>query len=214
MIICHELSTSFWEGHFLVEPAPFCKRMHDFRLKIRHCRAKAANFCPELPNLRYFVTVEFCWDRRCTLPCQHTSLPALVHMDLKPDSLLIANGVIKLAGLGFCRELPAGGQVGPLRCGSSVYMVPPHPTPQPTHPHPRPTFPLNQASPRLVNASMPPKDGCDAAAERVSPQDNLFKFLQFSASVCRARFRCMRASASLYFPSTFFQSGVGGRACT
>jgi len=47
----------------------------------------------------------------------------IIHRDVKPENILLHEGVIKLADFGFCRELKPGTTTR-TRVGSPIYMAP------------------------------------------------------------------------------------------
>ena len=47
----------------------------------------------------------------------------IIHRDVKPENILIHNGVYKLADFGFCRKLNKG-ETDRTRVGSPIYMAP------------------------------------------------------------------------------------------
>ena len=47
-----------------------------------------------------------------------------MHRDLKPDNILIHNGVIKLGDFGFCKSLETTVDMAATMLGSPIYMAP------------------------------------------------------------------------------------------
>jgi serine/threonine protein kinase len=48
----------------------------------------------------------------------------IMHRDLKPDNILLHNGVIKLADFGFCKSLKSPTDLAQTMLGSPIYMAP------------------------------------------------------------------------------------------
>ena len=49
---------------------------------------------------------------------------SIMHRDLKPDNILLHNGVIKLADFGFCKSLKSPTDLAQTMLGSPIYMAP------------------------------------------------------------------------------------------
>lgn len=47
-----------------------------------------------------------------------------MHRDLKPDNILLHNGLIKLADFGFCKPLESKTDLAQTMLGSPLYMAP------------------------------------------------------------------------------------------
>jgi serine/threonine protein kinase len=47
-----------------------------------------------------------------------------MHRDLKPDNILLHNGIIKLADFGFCKILNSPEDLAQTMLGSPIYMAP------------------------------------------------------------------------------------------
>jgi serine/threonine-protein kinase ULK/ATG1 len=48
----------------------------------------------------------------------------IMHRDLKPDNILLHNGVIKLGDFGFCKSLETTVDMAATMLGSPIYMAP------------------------------------------------------------------------------------------
>jgi serine/threonine protein kinase len=48
----------------------------------------------------------------------------IMHRDLKPDNILLHNGIIKLADFGFCKSLGSPTEMAQTMLGSPIYMAP------------------------------------------------------------------------------------------
>lgn len=48
----------------------------------------------------------------------------IMHRDLKPDNILLHNGVIKIADFGFCKSLASPQDLAQTMLGSPIYMAP------------------------------------------------------------------------------------------
>jgi serine/threonine protein kinase len=48
----------------------------------------------------------------------------IMHRDLKPDNILLHNGVIKIADFGFCKTLKSPTDLAQTMLGSPIYMAP------------------------------------------------------------------------------------------
>lgn len=48
----------------------------------------------------------------------------IMHRDLKPDNILLHNGVIKIADFGFCKSLKSPSDLAQTMLGSPIYMSP------------------------------------------------------------------------------------------
>ncbi len=48
----------------------------------------------------------------------------IMHRDLKPDNILINNGILKLADFGFCKPLESKNDLAQTMLGSPIYMAP------------------------------------------------------------------------------------------
>jgi serine/threonine protein kinase len=48
----------------------------------------------------------------------------IMHRDLKPDNILLHNGIIKLADFGFCKTLRNAQDLTQTMLGSPIYMAP------------------------------------------------------------------------------------------
>ncbi len=47
-----------------------------------------------------------------------------MHRDLKPDNILIHDGILKLADFGFCKPLESEEDTTKTMLGSPIYMAP------------------------------------------------------------------------------------------
>jgi len=47
-----------------------------------------------------------------------------MHRDLKPDNILMHNGMIKLGDFGFCKPLESSMEMANTMLGSPIYMAP------------------------------------------------------------------------------------------
>lgn len=48
----------------------------------------------------------------------------IMHRDLKPDNILMHNGMIKLGDFGFCKPLESASEMACTMLGSPIYMAP------------------------------------------------------------------------------------------
>jgi serine/threonine protein kinase len=48
----------------------------------------------------------------------------IMHRDLKPDNILMHNGVIKIGDFGFCKSLSSPEDMSKTMLGSPIYMAP------------------------------------------------------------------------------------------
>ncbi len=48
----------------------------------------------------------------------------IMHRDLKPDNILMHNGMIKLGDFGFCKSLEDSAEMTNTMLGSPIYMAP------------------------------------------------------------------------------------------
>lgn len=47
-----------------------------------------------------------------------------MHRDIKPDNILLHNGMIKIADFGFCKPLENANELAQTMLGSPIYMAP------------------------------------------------------------------------------------------